>query len=250
MSETKQTRCPFCSSVFNITTEQLAARGGHVRCGGCLQVFRADQHIVTGEAIVTTPTPTNTASPAGSTPVMARTQSASMDSPIADAPTKTAKKRKNPDDESWAMNLLGDELEDELQSDNPDIKAPSARIVVEPPKSAPIVTKKPLFDDEISDMLHESWLEPASDKKDHLKSIGEVDKIKANADESWAQALMSELEEEEKKEQAKNHSMDLIPTKDKIASRKQNTPDNRADNPNAVTMPLTWGSWYRYCLRW
>ncbi len=75
-------------------------------------------------------------------------------------------------------------------------------------------------------MLHESWLEPASDKKDHLKSIGEVDKIKANADESWAQALMSELEEEEKKEQAKNHSMDLQSAKNKDASRKQNTPES------------------------
>jgi hypothetical protein len=39
------------------------------------------------------------------------------------------------------MNLLGDELEDELQSDNPDIKAPAARIVVEPPKSAPVSLK-------------------------------------------------------------------------------------------------------------
>ena len=46
---------------------------------------------------------------------------------------------------------------------------------------------------------------------------------------------MSELEEEEKKEQAKNHSMDLIPTKDKIASRKQNTPDNRADDNSPKT---------------
>lgn len=237
MSETKQTRCPFCSSVFNITTEQLAARGGHVRCGGCLQVFRADQHIVSGESVVTTSVPTNTpntANAGGSTPVMARTQSASMDSPIADAPTKPAKKHKNPEDESWAMNLLGDELEDELQSDNPDIKAPSAKVVAEPPKTAPVVAKKPLFDDEISDMLHESWLEPTADK-DHLKSIGEVDKIKASADESWAQALMSELEEEEKKEQAKNHSMDLIPTKDKIPSRKQTPPDNRADNNSSKT---------------
>ena len=61
MSETKQTRCPFCSSVFNITDEQLAARGGHVRCGGCLQVFRADQHIVTGETVTpTTAAPTST----------------------------------------------------------------------------------------------------------------------------------------------------------------------------------------------
>ncbi len=82
MSETKQTRCPFCSSVFNITTEQLAARGGHVRCGGCLQVFRADQHLVEGENGQLTPqaskptesmaTPPSTNST--SMPIVARSQ--------------------------------------------------------------------------------------------------------------------------------------------------------------------------------
>ena len=227
MSETKQTRCPFCSSVFNITDEQLAARGGHVRCGGCLQVFRADQHIVTGEAITSTPSspPVSTTS----LPVVARSQSSTM-STTTEAPSKPAKKRKNPDDESWAMNLLGDELDDELQEDNPDIKAPTAKIVVEAPKPVPVATKKPLFDDEISDMLHDSWLEPTA-SKDHLKSVGEVDKIKASADESWAQALMSELEADEKKEQAKNHSMDLIPTKAKEPPRKSTNADKKAEAP-------------------
>jgi predicted Zn finger-like uncharacterized protein len=63
MSETKQTRCPHCTSVFNITSEQLAARGGHVRCGSCLQVFRADQHLVEGEVAAITPPPIPDAAP-------------------------------------------------------------------------------------------------------------------------------------------------------------------------------------------
>ena len=222
MSETKQTRCPFCSSVFNITDEQLAARGGHVRCGGCLQVFRADQHIVTGEAV----TPTTSAPTSTSAPVAARAHNVTTST--TESPVKPVKKSKNPDDESWAKNLLGDDLDDELQEDNPNIKAPTAKAIVEPPKSAPIATKKPLFDDELSDMLHDSWLEPTANK-DHLKGVGEVDKIKASADESWAQALMSELEADEKKEQAKNHSMDLIPTKAKEPSRKSKNADNRTE---------------------
>lgn len=64
MSETKQTRCPHCTSVFNITDEQLAARGGHVRCGSCLQVFRADQHLVAeGVSVPVTPTATPATTP-------------------------------------------------------------------------------------------------------------------------------------------------------------------------------------------
>ncbi|MDR2787737.1 MAG: zinc-ribbon domain-containing protein [Candidatus Accumulibacter sp.] len=36
-----KTRCPNCQTVFRITTEQLAARAGKVRCGHCRKVFIA-----------------------------------------------------------------------------------------------------------------------------------------------------------------------------------------------------------------
>ncbi|MBL0230793.1 MAG: hypothetical protein IPP76_08345 [Moraxellaceae bacterium] len=45
---------PTLPAFFNITSEQLAARGGHVRCGSCLS-FRADQHLVEGETAKITP---------------------------------------------------------------------------------------------------------------------------------------------------------------------------------------------------
>lgn len=35
------TRCPACQTVFRITPEQLKARQGRVRCGGCRHVFNA-----------------------------------------------------------------------------------------------------------------------------------------------------------------------------------------------------------------
>jgi predicted Zn finger-like uncharacterized protein len=47
----QKTRCPFCESVFAVTTEQLAARGGHVRCGKCFQVFKADDQLVNDTAL-------------------------------------------------------------------------------------------------------------------------------------------------------------------------------------------------------
>ena len=40
------TRCPQCQTVFRITTAQLKARGGTVRCGRCQHVFGADQQLV------------------------------------------------------------------------------------------------------------------------------------------------------------------------------------------------------------
>ncbi|MBB6520992.1 DUF3426 domain-containing protein [Pseudoteredinibacter isoporae] len=40
------TRCPACSTAFNVNSQQLASARGAVRCGSCLQVFKATDHIV------------------------------------------------------------------------------------------------------------------------------------------------------------------------------------------------------------
>ena len=39
MAEQKFTRCPGCKTVFRVTPQQLAMRGGQVRCGHCQTVF-------------------------------------------------------------------------------------------------------------------------------------------------------------------------------------------------------------------
>ena len=57
MTDAKQTRCPHCGSTFRITDAQLAAKGGSVRCGSCLQVFRAELHLVGAAAPQPQPQP-------------------------------------------------------------------------------------------------------------------------------------------------------------------------------------------------
>ncbi len=39
MAEEKFTRCPGCNTIFRVTSQQLALRGGQVRCGHCRTVF-------------------------------------------------------------------------------------------------------------------------------------------------------------------------------------------------------------------
>src|SRR5437870_3649168 len=39
MAEEKYTRCPGCKTIFRVTPQQLALRGGQVRCGHCQTVF-------------------------------------------------------------------------------------------------------------------------------------------------------------------------------------------------------------------
>ena len=243
MSETKQTRCPFCNSVFNITDAQLAARGGHVRCGACLQVFRADQNLVSGGVVTATtesksapapaPTPAAADEKPVAPPIVARTQSAQ---PLPD-PAAQAKKKKKPEDESWAFNLLGEEAE-EIAPPEPEPAPPPTPVQAPPPAPAAAPkSKKPLFDDELSDMLHEAWQEKPRDTA-QLTGIGEVDKLKASADESWAQALLSEIAEEEKKEQSKNYSMELADSKRKPAPRPEAEPPRSSPRPAPAPAPV------------
>ncbi len=46
MPEEKYTRCPGCKTVFRVTPQQLAMRGGQVRCGHCKAVFDGNAAIV------------------------------------------------------------------------------------------------------------------------------------------------------------------------------------------------------------
>lgn len=43
------TRCPKCSTSFRITSAQLQSAKGAVRCGSCLHIFKAHDHLTTGE---------------------------------------------------------------------------------------------------------------------------------------------------------------------------------------------------------
>jgi len=56
MSEEKYTRCPGCATVFRVTPEQLALRGGQVRCGHCKTVFDGVAHAVSLAAPTTADT--------------------------------------------------------------------------------------------------------------------------------------------------------------------------------------------------
>ena len=49
MAETLITRCPHCQTTFRIRIEQLAKAKGAVRCGSCLQVFKAGDHLVSNK---------------------------------------------------------------------------------------------------------------------------------------------------------------------------------------------------------
>lgn len=58
------TCCPHCSTSFRITAAQLQTARGAVRCGSCLQIFRATDHLVPLPEIAPVPVSPPTATPA------------------------------------------------------------------------------------------------------------------------------------------------------------------------------------------
>ncbi|HET8730215.1 MAG TPA: DUF3426 domain-containing protein [Moraxellaceae bacterium] len=200
MTDAKQTKCPHCGSTFRITDAQLAAKGGSVRCGSCLQVFRADLHLVG-------------AAPAA--PAAAPRPAAPAAAPAPQAVTAAKPKKKG--DESWALDLIGEKGEpaaagaDEFGFSDDDISNFIAKGNAAPPEaSAP--GKTLLFDDELSDQLEEAG-------GTFLGGEEATHRLSDNADESWAHDILSDIKTEEKKISSQQYSMEIVDNKNKAAPK-------------------------------
>ncbi|MGH8493806.1 MAG: DUF3426 domain-containing protein [Moraxellaceae bacterium] len=202
MTDAKQTKCPHCGSTFRISDAQLAAKGGSVRCGSCLQVFRADQHLV----------------------------GAGQKAAPAAAPAAPKPKQKGAgNDESWALALIGEKgsktaggaaptedwqipgaqgegsTSDDFGFSDDDI---SAFMVADEKAPPPSQSKSPRFDDELSEFLDEAGDDVAIPE-------GNPQILSESADESWAKNILSELEHEEKKQDSKKYGMEILDGKSK-----------------------------------
>lgn len=219
MTDAKQTKCPHCGSTFRITDAQLAAKGGSVRCGSCLQVFRADLHLV--GAAPAAPVAAATPRPAAPAPAQA---------PAAARPKGKAAAA----DESWALDLIG-EKGGASKTAPGDWKLPAAGDAGtgagddafgfseddisdfmakggEAPAAAPAPGKTVLFDDELSDQLEEAG---SGFMDEHPP---EIHRLSENADESWAQDILSELETSEHAA-ARSKSLEIVDDKPKAPPR-------------------------------
>lgn len=236
MSETLLTKCPHCSTTFRLTSAQLQIAGGAVRCGACYQVFHANEHIVKTavveeirQPVPPPPDPVEAAfeleTDEGLDPYDAA--ELTMDSPDADlfsedyrksmdtestldefgfastAPPKT----KKGSDESWAEELLkelGDDAteDDDLIHDEMDRRtkksgissADSAFSLDDDERPQPAKKKKS------GDDLSDTFRTLGSFSGDDPFAITEIEEEEfehgdAN-DESWAKAMLEELEEE------------------------------------------------------
>lgn len=227
MTDAKQTKCPHCGSTFRISDAQLAAKGGSVRCGSCLQVFRADLHLVGANAA---PRPA-----------------------AAQAPAAKPKK-KGGADEDWALALLGEKNEKSSAPaakniEGEDWSVPSAEVsagdddfgfsdddissFMDGGGGAEAPQGKSLrFDDELSEFLDDAGGGFVPDEEP-------THKLSENADESWAQSILTELEHEEKKQDSKKYGMELVDDKKKGAPKNAKMAAAMGMGPRVAEEPVS-----------
>jgi predicted Zn finger-like uncharacterized protein len=90
------TRCPKCGTAFRVTPSQLQSAKGAVRCGSCLNVFKAQEYSVASTIAPIPPTTTNTqpvtikpaitAKPGTTTIAVAKTDTAKRTAPVTPTP--------------------------------------------------------------------------------------------------------------------------------------------------------------------
>ena len=179
MTDSFVTQCPHCRTSFRVSSAQLGAAHGAVRCGACMQVFNAAQHLL-GDPAPSKPAPTAAAprpavpvpapkptpikpdsSPAAaSTPVTTPTTSVTQPAP-ASASTK-----KISDDTLW--------IHDDLDLDALNLDEELARL------------------EEEEQQLSRDFLAVERAPKPQEQLLGQLSARRDPHDESWAEQLLEE----------------------------------------------------------
>jgi predicted Zn finger-like uncharacterized protein len=204
MAETFITQCPHCGTSFRVSDEQLAIANGSVRCGACLQVFSARNHIVTGTPATKAkaadrPAATKQTKPLAKPVATARKTATPPPKP---APAKPARPTPKPTTPS-RFSADDDDDADFMFADNPE----------EDQEYVFKDSDDDLFDrdEEESELgdLSDSFISlnnPAAGHREAnpFQHETELDKEilddPESADESWAESILEELEREENRD--------------------------------------------------
>lgn len=171
------TRCPHCQTSFRVRDEHLNAARGMVRCGSCLQVFKAAEHIIPENAAAAAKT--------AASPAQAAVRPAAPAKPAATPPQPAVSKPEPEDDDD--SGLIHDDMDDdpisETLADDPftdfNLRAPDHQ-----------KRPKPRIELEMDDSIF-SLRNASSDTIDF--SLDDDDEGKSSDDdESWANALLND----------------------------------------------------------
>lgn len=187
-----KTQCPHCSAQFRISEQHLEQAKGQVRCGSCLKVFLATDHLVTPppakQAPAKAPTPTASAQKPPS-----QTTAETWTLPSDDAPASASSSASS----RWTMDEPSpSSADDSLDDSFADF---SEEEVNAAGKQASNDTSISIGSIELSD----SFMSLEGDDNERINSENFSDMSGAgrashgeDSDESWADKLLEELEDD------------------------------------------------------
>ncbi|OZG71403.1 hypothetical protein BTA51_20925 [Hahella sp. CCB-MM4] len=184
------TRCPHCSASFRVSDAQLQAAHGKVRCGACMKVFNASEHLMSEDTAAAPPPRSQATRPqakkAAPEPAVAKKDNTSSivsgDNIFADTDFETPEIDDSLDELTEALTAAGDDIDDELMfQDDPDED-----------KEEEGYSGGLLDESELSDSFRE--LEKPDEKKAYEFEGDSEEEEPAGTDESWAEQMLRELE--------------------------------------------------------
>lgn len=173
------TRCPHCSTSFRVTDSHLQIARGAVRCGSCLQIFQALEHLIAAAEPAVAESPTATESPSvAESPTATESPSADARPALDASPAASADPEQPAARKAFAFHLEEDE-DDLLISD--DMVTADKSLKIEGKLSDTFIRSSQTGERTLFDRQPQQRYDPG-------KGPG--------SDESWAEELLRETDEE------------------------------------------------------
>ena len=195
MNQTQITKCPKCDTTFRVSPAQLQVAKGAVRCGACLHVFRATDHFQQSKK----PEPVIQDD---RTEDMFGNDAKPLESPVAKtpAPSKPALEDKfdlsqpsqQDDDDDFLIDDDNGLIDDDNGIDDNDL------IDDDYGRKAPVVND---LNEDFLSLNTRDHADPFFTESDKL--IDKVESTNTTDDETWAESLLNDQEDDDVKEEQK-----------------------------------------------
>ena len=195
MNQTQITKCTKCDTTFRVSPAQLQVAKGAVRCGACLHVFRATDHFQQSKK----PEPVIQDD---RTEDMFGNDAKPLDSPVAKTPSPSkpalddkfdlSQPSQQDDDDDFLIDDDNGLIDDDNGIDDNDL------IDDDYGRKAPVVND---LNEDFLSLNTQDHADPFFTESDKL--IDKVESTNTTDDETWAESLLNDQEDDEVKEEQK-----------------------------------------------
>ncbi|MES2676290.1 MAG: DUF3426 domain-containing protein [Pseudomonadota bacterium] len=169
------TRCPKCATAFRLTSNQLESARGSVRCGSCLHIFKAQEHLADNNPVAgnkqtptTKMTPDSKAAPAATD--TAKPTHGNVKRTSAPASINRAKVFEDEDD-----GLISDDMDKSTEKESTYEFDGFLEVNLQPKQNASLFDREIRYDTQIEkEHVDESWADNLLDSEDSAQKLAKA----------------------------------------------------------------------------